>query len=110
MGTKNNPGKFDCYTNAEPDEPMFVLLARDPAAEYLTAAWAAVRAGDVDGAGRLMADAVKAVVDSGKKPLPYQAEKSIEAQECARNMRTWRLAKKIESIEKELGKPPSPNP
>lgn len=29
MGTKNNPGAFDCYANAEPDEPMFVLLARD---------------------------------------------------------------------------------
>lgn len=30
MGTKNNPGKFDCYNNALPDEPMFILLARDP--------------------------------------------------------------------------------
>lgn len=30
MGTKNNPGKFDCYDAALPDEPMFVLLARDP--------------------------------------------------------------------------------
>lgn len=30
MGTKNNPGVFDCYANALPDEPMFVLLARDP--------------------------------------------------------------------------------
>jgi len=30
MGTKNNPGKFDCYENALPDEPMFILLARDP--------------------------------------------------------------------------------
>lgn len=29
MGTKNNPGAFDCYANAEPDEPMFVLLGRD---------------------------------------------------------------------------------
>jgi hypothetical protein len=30
MGTKSNPGPFDCYAKAEPDEPMFVLLARDP--------------------------------------------------------------------------------
>ena len=29
MGTKNNPGKFDCYEHAKPDEPMFVLLGRD---------------------------------------------------------------------------------
>lgn len=40
MGTKNNPGKFDCYENAEPDEPMFVLLARDPAAPTLVRNWA----------------------------------------------------------------------
>jgi hypothetical protein len=28
MGTKNVPGKFDCYANALPDEPTFVLLGR----------------------------------------------------------------------------------
>jgi len=28
MATKKNPGEFDCYANAGPDEPMFVLLAR----------------------------------------------------------------------------------
>ena len=26
---KENPGRFDCYANALPDEPMFVLLARE---------------------------------------------------------------------------------
>ena len=36
MGTKNNPGQFDCYRNAEPDEPMFVLLARDERAPQQT--------------------------------------------------------------------------
>jgi hypothetical protein len=30
MGTKQTPGKFDCYDKALPDEPMFILLARDP--------------------------------------------------------------------------------
>ncbi len=29
MGTKNKPGKFDCYENAKPDEPMFIILGRD---------------------------------------------------------------------------------
>lgn len=43
MGTKNNPGKFDCYNNAEPDEPMFVLLARDPDAPALVETWAYAR-------------------------------------------------------------------
>lgn len=40
MGTKNNPGTFDCYENAEPDEPMFVLLARDKHAPELVRTWA----------------------------------------------------------------------
>lgn len=44
MGTKNNPGKFDCYANADPDEPMFVLLGRDPAAPLLINLWADIRA------------------------------------------------------------------
>lgn len=26
MGSKNNPGKYDCYEAADPDEPMFILL------------------------------------------------------------------------------------
>lgn len=43
MGTKNEPGKFDCYANAAPDEPMFVLLARDPDAADLVEQWATAR-------------------------------------------------------------------
>lgn len=40
MGTKNNPGKSDCYAKAEPDEPMFVLLARDIGAPETIRWWA----------------------------------------------------------------------
>lgn len=43
MGTKNNPGAFDCYANAEPDEPMFVLLGRDPVAGLIVEIWAHLR-------------------------------------------------------------------
>lgn len=43
MGTKNNPGKFDCYANAAPDEPMFVLLGRDRHAAALIRLWALMR-------------------------------------------------------------------
>lgn len=39
MGTKANPGKFDCYEDALPDEPMFVLLARDPEFYALVDEW-----------------------------------------------------------------------
>lgn len=43
MGTKNDPGAFDCYANAEPDEPMFILLGRDPAAAYAVYSWCMLR-------------------------------------------------------------------
>ena len=43
MGTKQQPGKFDCYDKAEPDEPMFILLARDPVAPVLVRLWEELR-------------------------------------------------------------------
>jgi hypothetical protein len=44
MGTKNNPGAFDCYAAAKPDEPMFILLGRDPMAASLVHLRALARA------------------------------------------------------------------
>jgi hypothetical protein len=46
MGTKNNPGNYDCYASADPDEPMFVLLARDKHAPSLVKLWAIMRQAD----------------------------------------------------------------
>jgi hypothetical protein len=66
MGTKNNPGAFDCYANAEPDEPMFILLGRDKHAPTLVWLWACLR--ELDGE-----DAVKV----------------REARECAAMMMDW---------------------
>lgn len=43
MGSKEEPGAFDCYANAEPDEPMFVLLGRDRHAPGLVRQWVALR-------------------------------------------------------------------
>jgi len=69
MATKNNPGKFDCYENAEPDEPMFILLARDKDAPALVDHWANKREADGE-----------------------DEAKVAEARLCAENMRQWRLA------------------
>ena len=66
MGTKNNPGQFDCYANAEPDEPMFVLLGRDRHAARLVRIWALLRARD------------------GEDPA-----KVAEALNCAQQMDEW---------------------
>lgn len=43
MGTKRHPAKYDCYTNADPNEPMFILLGRDLGAYTLVEAWADAR-------------------------------------------------------------------
>lgn len=44
MGTKNKPGRYDCYEKAGPDEPMFTLLGRDPMAPLLVRLWTVLRA------------------------------------------------------------------
>lgn len=44
MGTKTRPGHYDCYAKARPDEPIFVLLARDPDAPAVVRFWATLRA------------------------------------------------------------------
>lgn len=67
MGTKNNPGEFDCYAKAEPDEPMFILLGRDPLAADLVREWARRR---VETRG--------------------PSEKVDQAIECAEQMDRWR--------------------
>jgi hypothetical protein len=46
MSTKLNPGKFDCYAAAEPDEPMFIFLARDERAPKLIRRWVRKRGKD----------------------------------------------------------------
>jgi hypothetical protein len=68
MGTKAQPAANDCYEKAEKDEPMFVLLARDPVAPVLVSLWAEIN--------RL----------NGTQPY----EKIMEALECAENMSRYR--------------------
>lgn len=47
MGTKQNPGAYDCHQAAEPDEPLFTLLGRDKHAPTLIWLWATLR--ELDG-------------------------------------------------------------
>jgi hypothetical protein len=43
MGTKQNPGPYDCYAKALPDEPIFILLGRDDCANSAVLHWANLR-------------------------------------------------------------------
>jgi hypothetical protein len=83
MGTKNNPGKFDCYADADDDEPMFVLLARDATAPSIVREWAYMRS-----------DAI----NRGEKPESDRAT-VIEAFACSDAMDTWRKASRPDDPE-----------
>ncbi len=67
MGTKERPSAFACYHNAEPNEPMFILLARDERAPGLVEEWC--RLSEQRGTSQ---------------------EKIDEAYECAAAMRAYR--------------------
>lgn len=89
MGTKNQPGNFDCYANALPDEPMFVLLGRDPLAPFLTQIWAMIRAGHREEASRTFKEMIVGP-QSSVYVLHPEDNKALEASNCAQNMMTWR--------------------
>lgn len=86
MGTKNNPGQFDCHAKAEDEEPLFTLLARDPLAHGLVELWVHLRAGDLASAvfcfGYLVAQA-------RQRPPEASQMKLAEAMSCAADMRAW---------------------
>lgn len=74
MGTKLNEMRNGCFAKALDDEPMFVLLARDPAAPALVREWAGQR---------------RAAIELGRRPSSDLAQVE-EAEQCATNMEAWR--------------------
>lgn len=89
MGSKLKPGNFNCYANALPDEPMFVLLGRDQLAPSLTAIWSAIRAGDRKEARRLFNELIVGP-QASVYVLEPESEKALEASDCAMAMIEWR--------------------
>lgn len=89
MGTKANPGEFDCYESAAPDEPMFVLLARDDEnAPDRVEEWARVRFAQV--AYLLAHTQLPDRNDAAHKEwLTKELRKIAEALKCAQDMRDW---------------------
>jgi hypothetical protein len=87
MATKNNPGAYDCYEDAHPDEPMFVLLGRDRDASLVVKMWAMLRLQQID---------------LGIRPEADRPQIS-EALLCATNMEIWHreidTARKMAALE-----------
>lgn len=67
-----------CWNRAEPDEPIFVLRANDPAAPVTVVMWAA-----------------RYLIDKGgmRNMTPAQIEKYHDAMGLAKLMRDWRIKK-----------------
>jgi hypothetical protein len=75
VGSKNQPGEFDCYAAAE---PMFVLLGRDEDAPQRVEDWCR------DRLAKLMASELTS------EQLHRGVRKIAEALVCANRMRDWR--------------------
>lgn len=73
MGTKREGDR--CYDAALDDEPMFVLLGRDPSAPALVRQWAAIRRVDVE---------------AGTRPAT-DLKQIEEAEALAERMKAWRI-------------------
>jgi len=74
MGTKRNPGSFDCYAALGDDEPYFLVRAHDKDAPLLVKLWALMR---------------ESAVEAGIKPRSDLAQVN-EAKQCAYEMERWR--------------------
>lgn len=74
MGTKLQELRDGCFARAMDDEPMFILLARDPGAPTLVRAWC---------------DQREQEIEQGKRPAA-DIEQVREARRCADRMEGWR--------------------
>lgn len=87
MGTKQNPGAFDCYANANVDEPMFIILGRDRHGAITVFHWLALRLTEASFGGKQWdADDVREMSQREYMKLP---EKYREAWDCANSMETY---------------------
>ena len=94
MGTKNNPGQYDCYQKAAPDEPIFTMRAKDVSAPYFVEMWTYVRQGDFASARGVLESLF---ADPAVAALIGDCDKFNEALDVAEAMRDWRR----EGVEKE---------
>lgn len=85
MGTKNNPGVFDCYNKIEDDEPFFVLRSNDETAADFVELWA-----DIHGANPLGAVKTFARLLDQLKFVNVNRPKIMEAYNNAEEMRKWK--------------------
>ncbi len=99
MSTKNNPGNYDCYAKLDPDEPYFVLRAKDPSAPYLIRIWVQLRRGDWIGAMYTLVMAMN-YVHVRERVSTEGYDKINEAFDVARETEGWYQKNMISRPEK----------
>lgn len=88
MGTKNNPGKFDCYAALDPNEPHFVLRSTDRLGPGLVRLWALLRSNNPISAIAQFAE----LVETAGFYENVSMDKIAEAEACADAMAAWHEA------------------
>jgi hypothetical protein len=106
MGTKTDPGRFDCHAAAHDDEPLFTLLARDPQFVPLVSLWAAVRTKNWPTAAQRFADLLRVAQDVPDREV--DAAKAEEARAVAHTAVTWRTSRNLKAYD-YLPKPVAPD-
>jgi hypothetical protein len=87
MGTKNNPGEYDCYAKAAMDEPLFTMRAKDVSAPYFVEMWTFIRKGRWDSARMVLEQMIN---DDRIRVLVGDCDKFDEALAIAEAMRQWK--------------------
>lgn len=85
MSTKQHPGSRDIYAELGPDEPYFIVRARDAHAPMLVRLWAVMR---------------ETAVQEGMKP-PGDMDAVDEAKHCAYEMERWRRTNEVGRVADE---------
>jgi hypothetical protein len=87
--------ELDCYHKAEPDEPKFTLLARDPLSPWLVEMWAAMRRGDLVSSTLAFAGMVDTCAMKYENYEGVGATKINSAEQIAVDIRNFRIARKL---------------
>ncbi len=91
MGTKAEPGEFDCHAAAAPDEPTFTLRANDPIAPEVVRFWLSRYLETKTADRSLSVDDMQRCVD-----------KAMQAEKVAQAMMKWKIKQEaLEAMEAE---------
>jgi hypothetical protein len=92
MWSKSKPGPFDRSTEAESEEPIFVLLGRDPVAFLLVSLWIGVHDVMGDNAPDVALDAAQCVLALEQWARTHGGNVERAADACLRVLRHTRFA------------------